>query len=236
MITNGIIEYYESIEKIKNIGEAIIKPTVDSSSGRNVRLIDIRNGIDTITNEKIEDILKRYNKNFVIQEKIKQHKDYAMLNPSSVNTIRINTYICEGKVYCAPIAMRIGRNGKIVDNAHAGGIAVGVSKEGNLKKYAFTEYGEKFEKHPDTKVVFDGYKIPKIKEMIEFTTKYHYKIPHIGIIAWDLTLDENENIVLIETNISCPGIWLPQYVNGEAFFGRNTEKMIKLLKNEKEDI
>ena len=79
----------------------------------------------------------------------------------------------------------------------------------------------------------EGYQIPKIPEMLEFTRKYHYRIPHIGIIAWDLTIDENDNIVVIEANTTVPGVWHPQIVTGEAFFGENTEKMIRML-NEKE--
>ena len=232
MIIIGILSYEKVLEKLNNIGEVIIKPSIDTDSGNNVNLLNISKGIDINSNKKIEDILKQYKQNYLIQEKIKQHESFSKLNPTSVNTIRINTYICDGQVYCAPIAMRIGRNGNIVDNAHAGGIAVGINKNGNLRKYAFTEYGEKFDKHPDTNVIFENYKIPKINEMIEITKKYHHRIPHMGIIAWDLTLDENENIVIIEANISCPSIWFPQYVNGEAFFGENTEKMIRMLKKE----
>ena len=230
MMIIGIIDYNYAMEKIKNIGEVIIKPSVDSNSGRNVNLLNIKNGMDLNSNISMEEILKKYKENYIIQEKIHPNKQFSKLNPSSVNTIRINTYICEGKVYCAPLAMRIGRMGSIVDNAHAGGITIGIKNDGTLKKYAFLENGQKFDKHPDTNVKFEGYKIPKIPEMIELAKKYHYKIPHMGIIAWDLTLDEEEKIVIIEANISCPSIWFPQYVNGEGFFGDNTEKMIRMLK------
>lgn len=126
--------------------------------------------------------------------------------------------------------MRIGRNGSIVDNAHAGGIHVGINKDGTLKKIAFSECGEKFEIHPDTNVKFENYKIPKIAEMIEFAKTHHYKIPHVGLIGWDFTLDNNSNIVIIETNIQCPGISFVQYANGQSLFGENTEKMIRMLK------
>ena len=230
MMIIGIISYERVIRKINNIGEVIIKPSVDTNSGNNVKLLNVKNGVDTISNNSIEYILKQYDKNYMIQEKIKQHKTFEKLNPSCVNTIRINTYICEGKIYCSPISMRIGRNGSIVDNAHAGGLQIGIKEKGMLEKYAFSEYGQKFEKHPDTNVKFENYEIPKVLDMVKFTKKYHYKVPHMGIIAWDLTLDEEENIVIIETNIMCPSIWFPQYANGKAFFGENTEKMIRMLK------
>ena len=97
-------------------------------------------------------------------------------------------------------------------------------------EYAFLQTGEKFDEHPDNHIKFKGYKIPRVLEMIEFAKSNHYRIPNMGIIAWDLTLDAEENIVIIETNIQCPSIWFPQYSTGEAFFGENTEKMIQMLK------
>ncbi len=228
---NNIINYKEAVKKLNNIGEVIIKPTLDSNSGHNVRLLNIKNGLDSLTNQTIEEIMNKYKENFTIQERIKPHPVFSKLNPTSINTIRINTYICEGKVYVSPIAMRIGRMGKVVDNAHAGGVTVGVDKNGCLMEYGFFQTGEKFSEHPDTHVKFNGYKIPRLLEMIEFVKNNHYRIPNMGIIAWDLTLDENENIVIIETNIQRPSIWFPQYSTGEAFFGENTEKMIQMLKN-----
>ena len=119
---SGIITYHEAIKKLENIGEVIIKPTIDTNSGNNVRLINIQNGQDIISHENIEEILKKYKSNFTIQEKIKPHPTFSKLNPTSINTIRVNTYICDGKVYASPTTMRIGRYGKIVDNAHGGGL------------------------------------------------------------------------------------------------------------------
>ena len=232
---NGIITFQKAIKILYNIGEVVIKPSLDTSSGMNVKILNIENGVDIISNKSIEEILKKYNKNFVVQEKIKPHKDFANLYPTAINTIRINSYICDGEVYIAPIVLRLGRNNSIVDNAHAGGIAVGVNKEGKLMKYAFSQDGEKFDKHPNTNIIFENYHLPKIKEMIEFTKKNHYRFLHMGIVAWDLTVDENNNIVVIEANCSCPSTWFPQYCTGEAFFGENTEKMIRML-NGKQDI
>ena len=56
MMIVGIMEYEIAIKKLTNLGEAIIKPSVDSNSGKNVRLLNIRNGIDIISNKTIEDI------------------------------------------------------------------------------------------------------------------------------------------------------------------------------------
>lgn len=226
--TEAIISKEEAADIIKNAGVVIIKPTVDTNSGNNVKLLNIKNGIDKVSGEKVEDILKEYGKNFIVQERIKPNKIFAKLNPSSINTVRINTYICDSKVHVAPISMRIGRDGNICDNAHAGGIQIGI-KNSKLLKFAMNDSGEKFDRHPDTGVIFENYSIPRVNDMIEFAKKYHYRVPHIGCIAWDFTVDEEGYIVLIETNMNCPTLWFPQYTTGDAFFGENTVKMIENL-------
>lgn len=225
-----IVSEEKVLNEIYNAGEVVIKPITDTNSGKGVKLLDIKNGIDLLSGEKIEKILNNYQYNYMIQSKIHQHKSLAKLNSSSVNTIRINTFICNGKVYATPMALRIGRNGKFVDNAHAGGLQVGIDDNGFLRKYAFNEYGEKYDYHPDSQTKFEGYTIPKIKEIRDFAINNHFRIPHIGFIGWDFTVDINENIVLVEANIICPGIRFPQYCNGESLFGEQTIDLLKMVK------
>ena len=50
--------------------------------------------------------------------------------------------------------------------------------------------------------------------MKELVKKEHLRFPHHKIIGWDLTLDENENVVCIEYNAFTPGIIKSQYVLG----------------------
>ena len=53
------------------------------------------------------------------------------------------------------------------------------------------------------------------------------------IISWDFMVDDKDNIVLIEMNLISQTVWFPQMANGVSFFGENTEKMIRLVKNKK---
>lgn len=46
----------------------------------------------------------------------------------------------QNEVKTAPIAMRIGQGEGVIDNSHAGGMFVGGSDDGRLRKEAFTEY------------------------------------------------------------------------------------------------
>ena len=104
--------------------------------------------------------------------------------------------------------------------------------DGTLKKEAFSEQGEHFVFHPDTKVKFSGYNIgggnlTRIKETV---LKMHANLPYLGILSWDLSLDTEGAVVLIEVNTTGQSAWFCQMVNGESLFGENTGKMLQLIR------
>ncbi len=226
----SVISQDRAIENLKNIGEVIIKITVESSSGRGVKLCNFKNGIDEITNKPIESIIKEMGDNIVVQEKLVAHKDYAKLHESSINTIRVVSYILNGEIHVGPLTMRIGSGGNFVDNAHAGGMFIGVSEEGELYDEAYTEYQKRYTVHPDSGIQFKGYRVPYIKEMIEAAKRLHGKVPMLKFVSWDFMIDNNNKIVLVEANLMSQTIWFPQMANGKGFFGENTEEMIKLAR------
>ena len=191
------------------------------------------NGIDKNSNKKILDILKEYGNDYVVQKKIKNCQELKKLNSSSVNTLRVITYILNGNIYHMPVILRIGRLNSNVDNAHAGGMFIGVTDDGFLLKTAHTEFAEKYDCHPDSKVVFEGYHIPQVLDVIEYAKKLHCLIPHVGCVNWDFTIDDNENIILLEANIKNGSIWLIQMAHGKSCFGDNTDKVLNLVRNNK---
>lgn len=211
---------------------AVIKMAVDSSSGRGVRMLHIINGVDVKNNEPLEEVFKKMGSDFVVQEQIIQHKDISRLHPDSINTLRVVTYCLDDEICVAPITMRIGRGRNCVDNAHAGGIFVGVDNEGNLLKEAFTERQMRFTEHPDTHVKFEGYHIPAVPEIRKTAKKLHQQIPMLRFVSWDFAVDQDGSIVLIEVNLHSQAVWLSQMAHGKAFFGNRTAQILKELKNQ----
>lgn len=230
--TGVFIRKDDAISVLSNLGKCIIKKTIDTSSGRDVQICDFKNGVDQKTNNLISDILNTFGLDFVVQEFINQHQSLSLLCSSSVNTFRVITYICNGQVYVSPLALRLGRDGADRDNIHYGGIVVGVNDNMCLKKTAFSEYGESFEKHPDTHIIFKDYKLGDFNTCsISYIAKQlHQRIPHLGIISWDITIDSSGKFTIIEMNTTGQSAWFPQMVNGEPLFGDNTEYMLKLIK------
>lgn len=228
---SNIITFQQLIDEIENVGSVFIKPTVDSYGGKGCSLLNISNGIDVGTNQNIVDIIKTYGNNFVIQELIVCSDELKALHPSSVNTIRIMTYIWNNELCVSPIVVRIGQGGSNVDNCSSGGMSIGMDQNGRLLPFSIMDNGGKrFYKHPDTGVVFDNYIIDGIDKVIDSAKKMHLSIPQIRIINWDFTIDSDMNPVFIEANIEGGSIDLFQKTHGKSLFGDKTEEILNWLK------
>lgn len=208
---------------------AICKKTVDTSSGRDVRLIEVQDGIDVRKNEKLQDVLASMGKNFIVQERLQAHPAFAGLYAGSINTLRVVTYQTKQGYKVAPIIIRIGKDG-YVDNAHQGGMFVGVTEEGTLLKEAVTEFQQRYTAHPVTGVVFEGYSLPKVPEIRQCAIEMHKNYPSMRLISWDFTVDQDGNVVLIEANLHSHTIWMSQYAHGKGFFGEDTAEMLQLIR------
>ena len=232
---NGdIIDKESAIQKLTRLHGgryfAVCKKTVDTSSGRDVRLIEVQDGRDVRKNEKLQDVLTSMGKNFVVQERLRAHSAFAALYAGSINTLRVVSYQTKSGYKVAPIIIRIGKDG-YVDNAHQGGMFVGVTPEGKLLKEAVTEFQQRYTEHPITGVTFEGYVLPKVPEIIQCAIEMHKNYPSMRFISWDFTVDQDENIVLIEANLHSHTIWMSQYAHGKGFFGDDTAEMLQLIKS-----
>lgn len=205
---------------------AIIKPTIGGSSGNGVQLLDNDGLVNAIFNND------DYH-NAIVQEKIIPSNELSLLNSSSINTFRIITYLYNGNIFHSPICLRIGGGDSILDNIHAGGMVIHVNDNGYLSKYAYSlgwgDNNKKFDRHPNTNIVFDNYKITNIDKVILAAYEGHGKLSGIGIISWDITLDINNIPVVIETNLLGQSAWFPQIISGKSLFGDNTKEMLKAI-------
>ena len=221
---NNIISQEEAYKKVSSSKSCVIKKTIETSSGRDVEII-------TPSKINIAEKIDAFGKDYVVQELIEQAEALRILNPTSINTFRVITYICNDEIHVCPVALRIGRSNADRDNIHYGGICVGVTDEGILRKQAFSEYGECYDSHPDTGILFENYRITGAGKQIRDTAKkLHCRVPYLGIVSWDLTIDSTGNITLIEMNTTGQSCWFCQMVNGEALFGEDTATMLEKIR------
>lgn len=228
----NIISLEKAVENIISLKKKklFIKPCVDSCSGEGCKVL---NEVNLSSYQNLKEILIEYNGNFLIQDCIENHESLKKLHPESINTFRVMTYIWEGKINCCPIILRIGQGKSNVDNAHAGGMFIGIKNDGQFCDTAFTEFQTRYTKHPDSGIVFSEYKIPYMQKIIDSAIKLHSKVPQLGIISWDLTLEKNGKVVLIESNLAGGSIWLAQIAHGHGIFGENTASILQYLSKNK---
>lgn len=230
----NIISPSEAQEVLSEINEAVIKPTVGGNSGKGVMVCNFVDGYDAKNDFNINQLLDEKRQNYIVQEKMQQHPVISKIYPNAVNTFRTITYVLDGVVYCAELAMRIGSGGGVVDNIHAGGLGIGVRENGKLLKYAYllgySNSKEKITEHPDSGVVFEDYQIVGVEKIIECAKELHGLTPHLEMISWDFMIDANENPVLIEANYWGQAVWLTQIIHGKPFFGINMDRVLKLIK------
>lgn len=134
---------------------------------------------------------------FILQQKMaNQHKAISAIHPKSVNTIRLVTVIdpSTGKPTVFSAVLRVGVNDNEVDNWTAGGLSIGINVEKcELRKFGFYKpgFGTKTTMHPDSHVVFEGYKIPYLKEAIDDALHFHSILYGIHSVGWDIAITEN---------------------------------------------
>lgn len=216
---NKIIEETIAKEKILSTENAIIKPSIDSGQGRLIQFFE--KGLDDISS--LNKKLKEVGQNYIVQEIVKQHPDMNKLNPNTLNTIRVISFLFKGEVHILSVIARMGSGSAKVDNVSAGGLQITVNEDGTFQKLASDKNRTKHEIHPDTKVVFEGYKIPSFDKIIDTVKKLQKRLPHFKIIGWDFAIDEAENPVFIEYNV-CPG---SNQMTGGPTFGDLTEEVLQ---------
>lgn len=214
----------EALALCSNMENVIIKPSRESK-GHGVQLFSSKDGKTDLGGKTLAQLFKEYKKDFLIQDRVLQHKDMAALNPTSLNTLRILSYRSGMEVLIIYTVVRIGKKGSVIDNQCAGGISTTVNKEGKLGKTAFGGYTEDNINKTDTGIVLDGYQLPSYDKAIKMVKRLHLKLPFFNIVGWDVAIQEDGEPVLIEFNTN-PGLSQSAFKSG---MGEYTERIIREL-------
>ncbi len=208
----------------------ILKPSIDSSSGRGIELFTLKDNVYSNSQGEIlsDDYLLNYSKNFVLQEAIQQHQDLAVFNKSSLNSIRIATYrsIKDETPHVLSAILRIGKTGSTVDNAHAGGRYIGINVvNGKLGDYVCDQYGNKSNKWNEVDFFISSFFIPEWKKVVAFAEDVTRKVHHHRLLALDITVSKDGQPILIEYNLVGFSYWLFEFTNQKPL-GDYTDEII----------
>mgnify|MGYP003417697729 CR=1 FL=1 len=216
-----------------SVNRLIIKKSIDSSSGRGIIFCNRdKDGIfrDSSNNAELSEqyLTQIFIKDFVIQEVMSQSSFMSQFCKTSVNTIRIAVYrsVNTNKPIVINAIMRIGKDGSLVDNAHAGGMFVGINQDGELGKYCCNQYGIRTAIFNDINFSSEVFTIPNYEHIKAFAEKVASALPHQRLLALDIMLDANNSPVLLEYNIRGFSVWLFQFTT-RAGFGEYTDEIIE---------
>lgn len=194
-------------------GKVVFKQAVESDGGKGIAFWNK----DTDDVALLDKLIHEY-RNAIVQEIIEQSQSIAKFHPNSINTIRIMTLMRNSQVKIVSSVLRIGRDGAKIDNVSSGGIAVGITSEGTLRKYAYDVNGSVYDKHPTTKVLFFGEKIPNFDKCCDVCKRLAPVLSRTSkMISWDLALNSVNEPILIEANLVYGQLDFHQMCNGPLF-------------------
>lgn len=215
---NECVDYLSEINKTE---ELIVKPATHSSCGRNISFIPADSSKQTI-----KEILSIYNIDIVIQTLVKQSHKTAILNPTSVNTFRISTLNLNGNISVVSALIKAGGKGNRVDNVGGGhgGLMVGLNSSGSIITESFSAIGESVE------IAINDIPQFNISKINNFAINACKMFPQLGLVGWDIALDENDEPIMIEANLHWPGITVEQLVGG-PFFSERTDEVLEFVRH-----
>lgn len=164
-----------------------IKPNSDSY-GRGAMIADIA------TREEASELYTKIKGgSWMVEERLQQSQEMAKWNSSSVNTVRVNTYLTDKGFFVLAPFMRTGRKGSVVDNGGAGGIYATIDEiNGTIVTDGMDEKGNSHVTHPDSHVPFRGEQIPEWQKLIEEAEAIHRNAMSDHIyISWDFAYTPN---------------------------------------------
>lgn len=190
-----LITKEDAVALIEREKGCIVKPSIESGSGRGINFIDEGESKASIVAK-----LDKMGQNYIVQEIVSQHYKLAAIHPESLNTIRFLTFFFKGEVRLLSSVLRMGQGKSRVDNIGAGGFQCSIDCMGKLAPFAATADRNWVSVHPNG-LVFDGYDIPSYDVAVEMVKREHEKLGHFNIIGWDVAISDSGAPKLIEFNL-----------------------------------
>lgn len=206
------ITLQEAVEKCCGEKELFIKPSITSKGGRGIEFIG-NTGIEE-TKESLSQALLERAADYTVQKAIHQHNRMASLNPDSVNTIRVQTLLWNGKVEVLSALVRVGVKGCRIDNPHSSnGVSCVLTPDGKMIQTAYDRDWRPQALLPNGQDP-SGFEVPYYDRIIEAVEKLQYQVPHSRLVGWDMTISEDGEPILIEANLDYPEVYFHQLGKG----------------------
>lgn len=157
--------------------------------------------------------------NYVIEEFVQQHLAYNTIYSGCLNTIRVNTIVnADGTAKVFSAVNQFGCNGTVTDNDDEDGFWAAIDIDTG-KVFAVeidVDNNYVYDLHPNTKESIRDFCNPKFDEVKDLACKAALEIPECRLIGWDICLTEDDEIEIIEGNVT-PELDLIQAITKKGF-------------------
>ena len=150
-------------------------------------------GIEAFTSGDVTDVgafraARLASRQVLLEEFLTQHPEMSRLNDSSVNTLRIVTYLdTAGTVHTLARVLKMG-NGGDVDNFSDGGMYTMLDDHGVAHYAAFDGAGGVFTVHPRSGTSIVGFAVPNWNEVHALVDALAREVPEIRYVGWDIAI------------------------------------------------
>lgn len=226
------IHLEEALDFIKSYVQehkVILKPSIDSGAGKNVKILDFRGRNPSVILKKVTKLFKDYDQDFIVQNFLYQHDSFSQMHEESLNTIRLISLRLNGKIHILSRVVRMGNNGSYTDNAKSGSITCGFDEKGYLNPYAVNHWNyEIYKKHPHSHFEFKGKVLPSVAESLDLVKTAHEQLIYFDLVSWDIAIDRLGEPNLIEIGVNIQDINYHQRTNGPLFGALTKEVLSKV--------
>ena len=176
----------------------LVKKNNFQSLGKEIEKIEVTENTD---NRALYERLAENGKYYILEDLIIPHPELKRLNPASVNTIRMVTFLDGEEPVVLDTFLRVGRKDSFVDNGGSGGIFVHLNPaEGITDSHGIDERGFVYELHPDHSYRFCGISMPLWNEAVKTAKKAALTIPGARYVGWDIVCTEDKRWIIVEGN------------------------------------
>ena len=191
-----------------SVDKKVVYKLDNGGQGKSVFVYDI---------DEFPDALIRFG-NGVFQSYIAQHPFFDAFDGQSVSTIRITTVVDdELNVSCRAAYLRLPRSADThVKSATAIKVAVDLDG-GELHEQGYLPNWVPTPSHPDSGKSFARQVVPNFRECVEACVALHKKMTLPRLVGWDVIIDANENVAVMEWNGNHNDIKFSEAVHGPCF-------------------
>lgn len=201
----------ESFEVFVKKHKKLVFKVVDGNSGEGVDLYELKENEDF--NKLYHTLLD--NKQFLIEQYFVQHPVMSELSAKSVNTIRMVTFIDDqNEPHLVVAALKASFN-SFKDNIGAGGIYTILDDDGKVHVPFINQQGEHVSTHPGTNQSLIGFQVPNFKHLKNQILEIAMVSPKVRYIGWDVAVNPQGNIEIIEGNPFTGPFQLPASLSGK---------------------